>query len=131
MNGHQKHLLLVARDSVLDSLGGIADGLLGGGENALALVGCVVLAGAGAVTELLGGGLVLVWLDGTGSAVVETSSTLLGLIESGLLGVRSDLLLHLVTESLAAEIRHDDCLLGGKVVCLESLCGCFEVVEGC
>ena len=41
-------------------------------------------------------------LDSAGSAVVGTSDALLGLVESGLLGVRSNLLLNLVTESLAS-----------------------------
>lgn len=51
-------------------------------------------------------------LEGTGGAVVGTGGALLGLVEGGLLRVGSDLLLNLVTESLAAvkEVSH-----GGEV----------------
>lgn len=41
-------------------------------------------------------------LDSSGSAVVDAGGALLGLVESRLLGVRGGLLLHLVSESLAA-----------------------------
>lgn len=48
----------VAGEGVLDGLGGIAEGLLGGREDALALVGGIVAARSGGVTDLLGRGLV-------------------------------------------------------------------------
>lgn len=41
-------------------------------------------------------------LDSAGSAVVGTGHALLSLVEGGLLGVRSNLLLHLVAEALAS-----------------------------
>lgn len=44
----------------------------------------------------------LTGLDGTGSAVIGSSYGLLGLVESRLLGVGSDLLLGLVAEILAS-----------------------------
>lgn len=51
-------LLLLATKGVLDGLSGAAKRVLGRLENALALVGGIVTAGAGGVTELLGSRLV-------------------------------------------------------------------------
>jgi hypothetical protein len=115
----ERLLLLLAREGILDGLGGVAERLLGAGEDTLALVRGIVTAGAGSVTELLGSGLVTLcedvssWkkpcglrqqhtrLDSAGDAVSNAGETLGGLLGGGLLGVRGDLLGNLVTETLA------------------------------
>jgi hypothetical protein len=60
----RSHLFLVAGEGILNGLSGVADSLLGGGEDALALVRSLVLVGAGGVTDLLGSRLLVVckWL---------------------------------------------------------------------
>jgi hypothetical protein len=112
----------VAREGVLDGLGGVANGLLCLAEDGLALV----TAGAGGVTDGLASRLVGVYetllaelnevkvswrhtgLDSASSAVEATGDRLLGLVEGGLGGVRLDLLLGLGAEVLASKIRHVD-----------------------
>lgn len=58
----RRHLFLVAGEGILDGLGGVANGILSRGKDALALVGGVVRAATGGITELLGGGLVALWM---------------------------------------------------------------------
>jgi len=56
--GISKKSLLLALEGVGDGLSGIADGLLCGRKNALALVRCIIAARASCITELLCGRLV-------------------------------------------------------------------------
>jgi len=91
--GSRNRLFLVAGgavEGVGDGLAGVGETLLCGAEKASALLLCAVAAGAGAIAELLGGGLLALGLDGRGDLVTETGGTLAGLLAGGLLGVGSD-----------------------------------------
>jgi len=69
-------------------------------------VDLTVLGAAKLVGDLLAGRLLIIRLDATSELVAGVSDGLLHLLLSGLGGVGSDALLHLVGEILAAGVRH-------------------------
>ena len=104
-----QHLLLVASglvESVSHRLTGVAEAILNGTKDTLALIGSLVASRACGITKLLSCGLLALRLNGTSNTVASSGECLAGLIEGGLLAVRSDLLLRLLAETLAESVRH-------------------------
>ena len=81
--------------------GSAAQGVLGGVEKGTTLVLSTVGFGSSGVTDLLGGGLVAAGLDGTSNLVGSTADILGEDCSGGLLRLRGDLLLDLLTETFA------------------------------
>jgi len=98
------HLFLASTQSVRDGLSCGRGGVLGRLEVALARVLGVIGTGASRVRKFLGGRLVTLWLQGAGHLVTETSDVLGSFVESGLLGVRGDLLLDLLADTFTSAI---------------------------
>ena len=99
----KKCLLLAEAKGILGGLSGVADGLGGGVEDRLALLGGVVVGARDGVRDLLGGGLLAGGLGRAGNVVGGALNGVTSLLEARLLGVGLQAGGSLVGGGLAAE----------------------------
>lgn len=83
----RRTLFLAEAKGVLDGLGSVAGSLRGGVEDALALLGGVVVGTGDGVAGLLANALLAGGLDGAGNVVGGVLDAVAGLLGSGLLAV--------------------------------------------
>jgi len=91
-----------------DRIGSAGESILGRVNDSTTLALSIIGVATGAVTNLLSGGLISAWLDGTSNLVSSTRYVLREDLSGGLLGLRSDLLAGLLAETLAQVVRHFD-----------------------
>lgn len=92
-------------DGLAGAVGKARGGVLSRLEVGLARILSIVGAAAGAVGELLGGGLAVTGLNGSNNLVGGTGEVLGSLVEGALLGVGGNLLRNLISNGLAAKVR--------------------------